>query len=50
MMMKADSHPQWAAIQGTESGARMAPTLVPELKMPVAKARSFLGNTQQLLL
>jgi hypothetical protein len=32
------------ASQGTMAGATMAPTLVPALKMLVAKARSFLGN------
>ena len=31
-------------IQGTTSGVTSAPMLVPELKMPVARARSFLGN------
>ena len=31
-------------MKGTERGATMAPKLVPELKIPVAKARSFLGN------
>ena len=31
-------------IQGTTSGVTSAPTFVPELKMPVASARSFLGN------
>ncbi len=33
-----------SASQGTTSGATIAPTLVPALKMPVAKARSFFGN------
>ena len=33
-----------SVIQGTAIGASSAPTFVPELKMPVASARSFLGN------
>src|ERR1041385_2129158 len=33
-----------SAIQGTIAGARTAPTLVPALKIPVASARSLLGN------
>ena len=37
-------HPQWRVIQGTARGVTSAPTFVPELKMPVAKARSFFGN------
>src|SRR5688572_16196560 len=35
--------PQWPAIQ-TVTNDTMTPMLVPELKMPVAKARSFCGN------
>ena len=31
-------------IHGTTSGVMSAPMLVPELKMPVARARSFFGN------
>ena len=42
--MKAHCQPKWSAIQGTVSGATIAPTLEPELKMPVASARSFFGN------
>ena len=41
---KAACQPQVRASQGTTAGATMAPTLVPALKMPVANARSFLGN------
>src|SRR5665647_861340 len=44
VIIKASCHPQVIAIQGTTSGARIAPTFVPELKIPVARARSFLGN------
>src|SRR5687767_1365196 len=40
----AVSHPQFSAIQGTVSGANMAPTFAPELKMPVANDRSFFGK------
>ena len=36
--------PRWIAIHGTMSGAMIAPMLVPELKMPVARARSDFGN------
>src|SRR6185503_2241773 len=41
---KADRQPQVKAIQGTMAGATMAPTLAPELKIAVAKARSLRGN------
>src|SRR5258708_39488266 len=41
---KVERQPQRAAIHGAMSGVTMAPMLVPALKMPVAKARSFLGN------
>src|ERR1700760_1168572 len=41
---KAACHPRWVTITGTASGTRIAPTLVPELKRPVASARSLLGN------
>ena len=44
MMMKAASHPQFSAIHGTVNGARIAPTLVPELKIPVANDLSFFGK------
>ncbi len=37
-------------IHGTTSGVMTAPTLVPELKMPVASARSRLGNHSATLL
>src|SRR6267378_1118313 len=37
---KVERQPQSEAIQGAMSGVTMAPAL----KMPVAKARSFLGN------
>src|SRR3989442_15819144 len=35
---------QVRTIQGTRTGVMMAPTFVPALKMPVVRARSFLGN------
>src|SRR5260370_18482347 len=41
---KVERQPQREAIHGAMSGVTMAPMLVPALKMPVAKARSFLGN------
>ena len=41
---KGDCHPNERAIHGTMAGAIIAPTFAPELKMPVAKARSFWGN------
>src|SRR5438270_8834283 len=41
---KVERQPQREAIHGARSGVTMAPTLVPALKMPVAKARSFFGN------
>ena len=44
IIINAASHPQWLAIQGTDKGAKIAPTLVPELNIPVAKALSFLGK------
>src|SRR5690242_19098673 len=37
-------HPQYTAIHGTVSGASIAPTLEPELKIPVANERSFFGK------
>ncbi len=40
----AACHPHVTATTGTASGARIAPTLEPELKSPVAKARSRRGN------
>ena len=42
--MNAIRQPQAAAISGTQIGATMAPMFVPELKIPVAKARSLFGN------
>src|SRR5580658_1095269 len=41
---KAARQPQCTAIQGTIRGVAMAPRLLPALKMPVASARSLLGN------
>src|SRR5882672_8698964 len=41
---KAGRQPQRTAIQGTINGVAMAPRLLPALKIPVASARSFLGN------
>lgn len=43
-MAKVDCQPHWTAIHGTINGARIAPTLAPELNIPVANERSFLGN------
>ena len=43
-MIKADSQPQNSAITGTVRGAKIAPTLAPELNIPVANARSFFGK------
>src|SRR6267378_3734368 len=40
----AQRQPQFSVISGTRSGVRIAPVLVPALKMPVARARSSLGN------
>src|SRR5215204_3086111 len=42
--MKAHDQPMWSAIHGTSSGAAIAPTLLPALKIPVANARSRFGN------
>ena len=42
--MKAQRQPSVTAMIGTTSGVRIAPTLDPALKMPMARARSFLGN------
>src|SRR6266404_1627254 len=47
---KVERQPQSEAIHGARSGVTMAPTLVPALKMPVARARSFLGNHSATLL
>src|SRR5262245_24477152 len=41
---KAHCQPYATVSHGTVRGATTAPTFVPELKMPVANARSFLGN------
>src|SRR5258705_3951363 len=43
-MIKAHSQPQFSLIHGTVSGARTAPTLAPELKIPVANDLSFFGK------
>ncbi len=40
----AQYQPQVSVIHGTTSGVASAPTFVPELKIPVASARSRLGN------
>src|SRR5204862_3723847 len=42
--MNAHGQPHSRAIPGTTSGVMTAPTFEPELKMPVASARSFFGN------
>ena len=44
MTMNAISQPQNFAMIGIVSGAASAPTEEPELKIEVAKARSFLGK------
>src|SRR5947207_11081429 len=44
VMTKAHCQPQAFTMKGTVKGAVMAPMFVPELKIPVAKALSFLGN------
>jgi hypothetical protein len=44
MIKNASSQPQVVTIHGTDSGANMAPTFVPELNIPVANALSFLGK------
>src|SRR5437870_1540021 len=44
VITNAQRHPQCRAIQGTINGVTIAPALVPALKIPVASARSFLGN------
>src|SRR5712691_10749212 len=46
----AQRQPQVSVIHGTMSGVRIAPVLVPALKMPVARARSSLGNHSPTLL
>ena len=43
-MTKAQYQPHVNVIHGTTSGVAIAPTLVPELKIPVASARSRFGN------
>src|SRR5205823_7399226 len=40
----AQRQPRLSAIHGTTRGAMIAPMFVPELKMPVASARSHFGN------
>src|SRR4051812_9411064 len=42
--INAVCHPQLVAIHGTVKGARMAPTLAPELNIPVANDLSFFGK------
>src|SRR5207248_5296743 len=41
---KDHSQPYRSVTHGTTSGVTSAPTFVPELKRPVASARSFFGN------
>ena len=43
-VMAGDGQEAALVLVGTSSGVARAPTLVPALKMPVASARSFLGN------
>ena len=42
--MNADCQPKLRNSHGTSSGAKIEPTLEPELKMPVATERSLGGN------
>ena len=44
MRIKAACQPQASAISGTVIGAKIAPMFAPELKIPVANERSFLGK------
>jgi len=44
VIIKASCHPYKARMVGTKMGAKTAPILAPELKIPVAKALSFFGN------
>src|SRR5947209_19397429 len=44
VMINAHCQPYLTTWNGTKSGAAMAPTFEPLLKMPVASARSFFGN------
>src|SRR5687767_14109409 len=48
--MNAHSQPQVSVIHGTTIGVTSAPTLVPALKIPVAVARSRLGNHSATIL
>ena len=48
--MNAQYQPYASVIHGTMSGATTAPMLVPELKMPVANARSRFGNHSATIL
>ena len=48
--MNAHCQPHVSVIQGTMSGVTSAPMFVPELKMPVANARSFFGNHSAMAL
>ena len=50
VMTNAQYQPYRTVIHGTTIGVTIAPTLVPELKMPVASARSFFGNHSATLL
>ncbi len=50
VMTNAQYHPYRTVIHGTTIGVTTAPTLVPELKIPVASARSLFGNHSATLL
>src|SRR4029079_13629597 len=50
VMIKAQRQPYCMAINGTVSGAMIAPMFVPELKIPVANALSRLGNHSAIAL
>ncbi|MNY71478.1 hypothetical protein D3C86_2098300 [compost metagenome] len=49
MPTKAACQPQTLRISGSRAGVTMAPTLVPALKMPVARARSPAGNQRRVV-
>ena len=44
VIKKVARHPHASAMKGTVNGAMIAPIFVPELKIPVARALSLLGN------
>src|SRR5829696_2439478 len=50
VIIKASYHPHATTISGTINGVASAPIFVPELKMPVASARSFFGYHSETVL